>query len=127
MITDLFSRKIIGYDVRDTLAIEGSLAALGMALSTCDSPVGLIHHSDRGVQYCAQHYTDLLHQRDIRISMGEKGNPYDNAVAERVHGILKLEFLLDQLFGTFQRRSKVVDSLPGYTLGIAGIRHNPAP
>lgn len=100
LLTDVFSRKIIGYDVCDSLAVEGSLRALKMALSDVANPGEMIHHSDRGVQYCCYAYTDLLASKGVKISMGEKGNPYENALAERVNGILKLEFLLDQIFPT---------------------------
>ncbi len=100
LLTDVFSRKIVGYDVSDSLAVEGSLRALKMALPEVADPKALIHHSDRGVQYCCYAYTDLLQLKGVRISMGEKGNPYENALAERVNGILKLEFLLDQVFPT---------------------------
>jgi transposase InsO family protein len=100
LITELFSRKIVGWDVSDSLAVEGSLRALNMAFSQAVFSEGSIHHSDRGIQYSCYAYTDLLKSKGIEISMAAKGNPYENPVAERVNGILKLEFLLDQIFNT---------------------------
>jgi transposase InsO family protein len=100
LITDLYSRKIIGHDISDSLNIEGSIRALKMAMKgKCDLS-NLIHHSDRGIQYCSKNYTKLLTGKKIQISMAEKGNPYENAVAERVNGILKEEFMLGESFNT---------------------------
>ena len=100
LLTDMASRKIVGYDVSESLAVAGSLKALTVGLNGVEHPTALIHHSDRGIQYCCSTYTDRLHAMGVRISMGEKGNPYENALAERVNGILKLEFLLDKTFPT---------------------------
>ncbi len=69
---------------------------------------GLIHHSDRGIQYCSKTYTGILKSKEILISMSEKGNPYENAVAERVNGILKEEFLLNKKFKTKQHTIEAV-------------------
>jgi len=99
LITDVFSRYIVGYDVSSSLAVEGALRALEMALRQANSPVeGLIHHSDHGVQYTASAYRERLAQAGLRSSMGAVGNAYDNALAERVNGILKIEYLLGGLF-----------------------------
>lgn len=98
LITDLFSRKIIGYDISDSLNIEGSMRALKQAMWGKKNLEGTIHHSDRGIQYCSIEYTKLLTKRKMAISMAAKGNPYENAVAERVNGILKEEFLLSERF-----------------------------
>jgi transposase InsO family protein len=98
LVTDMYSRKIVGFDVSESLSLDGSLRALKMALSGVTDASKLIHHSDRGIQYCSDDYTKLLRADHSQISMGESGNPYDNAIAERVNGILKTEFLLD---GTF--------------------------
>lgn len=109
LITDLYSRKIVGYDLSVSLGVEGALRALKMALrGTTGNSDGLIHHSDRGIQYCCWDYTGLLKQRGIEISMGEAGNPYDNAVAERVNGILKIEFMLDSIFESAGRAKQAV-------------------
>lgn len=98
LITDLYSRKIVGYDFSDSLNLEGSLRALKMSLRGKEKLKNLIHHSDRGLQYCSNPYTELLTSHTIQISMSEKGNPYENAVAERVNGILKGEFMLSETF-----------------------------
>jgi putative transposase len=99
LVTDLYSRKIIGWDLSNSLSLEGALRAMERALAHAGGKVaGLIHHSDHGVQYTSRDYLALLQQADVRSSMGAVGNAYDNAVAERVNGILKLEFSLDQRF-----------------------------
>lgn len=100
LITDAYSRKIVGYDVSDNLELEGCRRALNRALHTVESCHDLVHHSDRGVQYCSNEYTSLLKQRGIKISMAAAGNCYENALAERVNGILKGEFNLDATFKT---------------------------
>jgi len=98
LVTDLYSRKIVGYDTSDSLELVGALRALKMAIRNADNLKKLIHHSDRGVQYCSYAYTGELLKRDIKISMTEENHCYENAVAERVNGILKDEFYLDQTF-----------------------------
>jgi transposase InsO family protein len=98
LVTDVYSRKIVGCDVSESLSFDGALRALKMALHGTRDPSKLIHHSDRGIQYCCHEYIDLLNKYGVSISMGEAGNPYDNAIAERVNGILKTEFLLDATF-----------------------------
>lgn len=101
LVTDVFSRKILGYDISDSLELAGCLRALKMALKP--RPKGLpegftIHHSDRGSQYCSNLYTELLIQNHVQISMAQTGNCYQNAMAERVNGILKMEFELGSVF-----------------------------
>jgi transposase InsO family protein len=94
LITDAYSRKIIGWSMSRTLHAEHALRALYMALSQL--PAGgreVIHHSDRGVQYCSNKYVRLLMRNGFKISMSEDGNPLDNAIAERVNGILKDEWI----------------------------------
>lgn len=100
LVTDLYSRKIVGYDVAPTLEATGPLNALRMALSGVKDPTGLIHHSDRGSQYCSLSYTKELLDHGCRISMTKPRSPHQNAVAERVNGILKSEFYLDSTFGS---------------------------
>ncbi len=100
ILTDVYSRKILGFDVSDSLSVEGSIRALKMTLKAVKKTEGIIHHSDRGIQYCCKEYTKTLKESAIRISMAEKGNPYENAIAERVNGILKIEFLLNEKFRT---------------------------
>ncbi|CAM1344188.1 Integrase [Tenacibaculum amylolyticum] len=95
LITDAYSRKIVGYELSETLEAEHSIKALKMALSPLKKQRDrrLIHHSDRGVQYCSYKYVKLLQDYDIQISMTENGDPLENAIAERVNGILKEEYL----------------------------------
>ncbi len=100
LITDLYSRKIVGYDVSESLNLEGSIRALKKAVEGKQDLTGLIHHSDRGIQYCSNIYTELLTCKVIKISMTQQGNPYENAVAERINGILKEEFMLSETFKT---------------------------
>jgi putative transposase len=97
LITDYYSRKIVGYDLSSSLSIDGSLRALRMALRQTREPSKLIHHSDRGIQYCCQAYVDLLRKNKVRISMTEQNHIYENAIAERVNGILKDEFCLGNI------------------------------
>jgi transposase InsO family protein len=108
LITDVYSRKIVGYHVNQHLDVDGALSAAQMALTTMSPVEEMIHHSDRGVQYCCDAYGELMKRYNIRLSMGEAGNPYDNAIAERVNGILKTEFLLDRTFATFQEAQRAV-------------------
>ena len=98
LITDMYSRKIVGYDISDSLELTGCLRALQKALRQARPASGLVHHSDRGIQYCSKEYVNELKKRDIRISMTEENHCYENAIAERVNGILKDEFYLDQCF-----------------------------
>ena len=110
LITDMYSRKIVGYDISDSLELEGCLRALKMALWHVHPGQGLIHHSDRGIQYCSNQYVAKLKKRKIRISMTEENHCYENAVAERVNGILKDEFYLDQCFFSTVHASKAAKS-----------------
>lgn len=99
LVTDLYSRRIMGYDLSRSLSLEGASRAMQMAIDQASQPLqGLIHHSDHGVQYTSGPYRALLARHHIRSSMGEVGNCYDNAVAERLNGILKLEYGLDETF-----------------------------
>lgn len=93
LITDAYSHKIVGYHVAETLETIQSLKALKMALESISSINHLIHHSDRGIQYCSNEYVKLLQDNKIEISMTENGDPLENAIAERVNGILKDEYL----------------------------------
>jgi putative transposase len=102
LVTDLHSRKIVGWDLRKSLAIEGSQSALIMALEGVADPSKLIHHSDRGIQYCSAGYVDILINKNIKISMTVENHCYENAVAERLNGILKEEFCLGQVHISFQ-------------------------
>lgn len=106
LITDAYSRKIIGYDLSDTLELKGSIKALQMACAQRKNMIKTIHHSDRGIQYCSNIYADLLKENNIQTSMAEAGNCYENAMAERVNGILKNEFNLDAVFLDLEHAKK---------------------
>jgi len=96
LVTDAYSKKVLGYNLSNSLNNEGTLNALNMAISRREyRGQPLIHHSDRGVQYCSDDYQDLLEKHQIKCSMTESYDPYANAVAERINGILKDEFLID--------------------------------
>lgn len=107
LITDMYSRKIVGYDVSDNLEMEGCFRAMRKALKDLPKEHLLIHHSDRGIQYCCRDYIKLLTKNHIGISMSAKGNCYENALAERVNGILKDEFYLGESFKTKEQAYKV--------------------
>lgn len=109
IITDAYSRKIVGYKLHPTLHSEGAVDALIMAASKSKRQQSLIHHSDRGVQYCCTDYVQMLEHYGINISMTENGDPYENAIAERVNGILKTEFLLNKTFSTYTEAKNAVD------------------
>lgn len=98
LITDLCSRRIVGYDFSNSLSVEGSLRALKHAIRSLKDKTGTIHHSDRGIQYCCHAYTKVLKRNKMKISMTEENHVYENATAERVNGILKNEFNLDYNF-----------------------------
>lgn len=104
LITDAYSRKIVGYCLYPSLKREGPILALKMALDPLDKErkYYIIHHSDRGIQYCSKEYTDLLGVNNVQISMAEKGNPYENAIAERVNGIIKSELGLGRVFKNYE-------------------------
>jgi len=128
-VTDAYSHKIVGWCLSETLEAEHTLEALRMAISqaTADEMKGLIHHSDRGVQYCSAAYTDELKKYGISISMTEDYKPTDNAIAERVNGILKTEVIYrERRFKTYQdaleRISRFIlfynDTRPHYSIGM---------
>ena len=98
LVTDAYSKRVMGYGVAETLRAVHCKAALEMALEQTDRQAGksLIHHSDRGIQYCSGEYVALLDSYTIQISMTENSDPRENAIAERVNGIIKNEYLADQ-------------------------------
>jgi putative transposase len=100
--------KYPGHALHPTLEAIGCVEALNSAINSgnADSPYFLIHHSDRGVQYCCSDYIDLLNQEGILISMTQSGSPYDNALAERVNGIIKNEFYLKKSTRIIKRQLK---------------------
>ena len=115
LITDAYSRKIMGYNFPQDLAAEGCINALKMALNTRLYNESIIHHSDRGSQYCSHNYIDLLLKNNIAISMTENGDPYENALAERVNGIIKTEFnLYSSSLGFDQTEHQVSKNIKSY-------------
>lgn len=122
LLTDLYSRKIVGYDVSNSLELSGAINALRTALKTTaarrDDKLTTIHHSDRAVQYCSPRYTDILFENQMKVSMTEENHVYENSVAERVNGILKREFLLDQSFRVVQQANcacrEAIETYNGY-------------
>jgi transposase InsO family protein len=116
LITDAFSRKIMGYCFRSDMLAQGCVQAMEMALN--NRKYGghiLIHHSDRGSQYCSKDYVDLLLYHGIQISMTQSGDPYENALAERMNGIIKGEFNLYSSTLSFeQTRQKIDCSIKAY-------------
>ena len=109
LITDAYSKKIVGYDVSNSLNVEGSIKALDMATkSRVYKRQPLIHHSDRGLQYCSNEYQQLLKENDISPSMTEKYDPYENAIAERVNGILKQEFSVARNIENLNFKKKLI-------------------
>jgi transposase InsO family protein len=100
LVTDYYTKEIIGWCVGETLEAKFAIEALNMALTRLGdkSPADLIHHSDRGVQYASYDYTGILKKNGIKISMTERGDPKDNAVAERINGIIKNELLMGMSF-----------------------------
>ena len=109
LVTDAYSKKIVGYDLSNSLSLQGVVRAMKMAIksrSRLDSP--LIHHSDRGLQYCSNEYQSLLFKNQIRCSMTTDSDPYSNAVAERVNGIIKNEFNLEKYKVDLNTLQKIV-------------------
>lgn len=115
LITDAYSRKIMGYSFRKDLSGQGCVDALKMALSSRIYHSDLVHHSDRGSQYCSKEYVNLLTENRIAISMTENGDPYENALAERMNGILKSEFELYSSHTSFAETcGKITKSIEAY-------------
>ncbi|MFV5696721.1 IS3 family transposase [Flavobacterium sp. LB3P122] len=97
LVTDAYSKKIMGYFVANNLNTQSSVMALKMALKQRkDFNLPLIHHSDRGIQYCANEYQEELNKNKVLCSMTQNSDPYENAVAERINGVLKQEFKIDK-------------------------------
>jgi len=94
LVTDAYSRKIVGYKLSDDMNAENVVQALNMAIKGRKSALSLIHHSDRGLQYCSKVYQDVLNINKIKPSMTDGYDCYQNALAERINGILKNEFLI---------------------------------
>jgi putative transposase len=116
LLTDAYSKKIMGWAFRKDLSAQGCIDALEMAIADRKYPQNrLIHHSDRGSQYCSKGYVDLLTDGNIAVSMTENGDPYENAIAERVNGILKAEFdLYGAQTGLRETTGKIRDNIQTY-------------
>jgi putative transposase len=115
LITDAYSRKIVGHALHHTLEAIGCVEALNNAIHSRKEnlPYFLIHHSDRGVQYCCSEYIDLLNHEGIAISMTQSGSPYDNALAERVNGIIKNEFYPKRIYQNHKEAIKAIGKIVG--------------
>jgi putative transposase len=115
LVTDAYSKKIVGYNLSDSLKADGALKALRMAIKHRSYPdQELIHHSDRGFQYCCDQYQQALKRNNLRCSMTESYDPYANAVAERINGIIKHEFLLDYQLKLESMEKLVKESIGTY-------------
>jgi putative transposase len=114
LVTDAYSRKIVGFCMNGDLSADGPLKALEMAFKGRTGAAPLIHHSDRGSQYCSDTYVNLLQKDSVSISMTQSGNPKDNALAERVNGILKQELLKDVYANITQARQAVIIAIDIY-------------
>ena len=118
LITDAYSRKIVGWHLSPSLAMGGALQALKMAIKQCPDPAGLIHHSDRGIQYCSHQYVAMLKKAKIEISMTQENHCYENSIAERANGILKQEYALDGTFYCQQQLAQAVkEGINSYNTG----------
>lgn len=102
LITDAYSKRIVGFELANNMQASTTLKALNKAISERVYQEKLTHHSDRGLQYCSSIYTQVLTKNNIKISMTQESDPYENAVAERVNGILKSEFGLDNIFESYE-------------------------
>ena len=110
LITDAYSKKIVGHYVAENLTTEGSLLALKKAVNHTNlKEKSIIHHSDRGLQYCSDEYQKILEKNNISCSMTQNSDPYENAVAERINGILKQEFDIDKFDVETKIKRKIVD------------------
>ena len=114
LVTDAYSRKIMGWHVHDSLQTEPVAQALKMALRARQSDQRLVHHSDRGIQYCSSYYQAIHQRHGLQCSMTDGYDCYQNALAERVNGILKTELLLQRPADLAQARRMVEQSVRIY-------------
>jgi transposase InsO family protein len=108
LVTDAYSRKIVGYKLSENLQCQGSIEALKMAIRTIRNTNKIIHHSDRGIQYCSKEYVSVLTRHGMEISMTDDGNVYENAIAERINGILKEEFGIGEGLKSYEQASRYI-------------------
>ncbi len=113
LVTDLFSRKILGFNISPNLSAKSAIKALMMAFNNMSDIKDCIHHSDRGIQYCSNQYTELLKKKNIRISMTENSDPLENAVAERINKTIKEEFTEEKQisFSNFKEAKTVISQI----------------
>lgn len=111
LITDAWSKKIVGWRLSPSYAVTGAIEALNMALSNNKIIAGIMHHSDRGIQYCCKEYTSILINKKAVISMTENSDPYENAIAERVNGILKTELLQKKYYDEQQAKKAIQQAI----------------
>jgi putative transposase len=114
LITDAYSRKIVGFHVSDNMRVDSAVIALQKALDQKPPDAIVIHHSDRGMQYCSNEYVKLLQQHHARISMTQNGDPYENAMAERVNGILKTELIAEAYLDVKEAMQHITRSITIY-------------
>jgi putative transposase len=108
-VMDLFSRKIVGWSLASHMKKELPIEALKMAIISRQPGVGLIHHSDRGSQYCSHDYIDILKEKEMQISMSRKGDPYDNACIESFHATIKKDLIYRKRFITREEAIKAIN------------------
>lgn len=113
LTTDVYSRKILGYCLSDSLKAQSALKTIKMAVKLIDNNNDSIHHSDRGIQYCCNAYTDYLKSKNIKISMTQNGDPLENPIAERINKTIKEEFTLQKQlsFSTFERATLMIPKI----------------
>jgi len=109
LLTDAYSRKIVGYYLGDSLETIGCVKALEMALADLPDELKPLHHSDRGCQYCSHLYVNCLREAGLKVSMTEEMHCYENALAERVNGILKMEYGLYSTFSDLPQAKMALD------------------
>ncbi|HYX07360.1 MAG TPA: IS3 family transposase [Bacteroidales bacterium] len=113
LITDMYSRKILGYNLSEDLKASSAIKALKMALGKMSSIKDCTHHSDRGIQYCSHQYTKLLKKNEILISMTENGDPLENPIAERINRTIKEEFT-EERYLSFRNISEGKEKIKGW-------------
>jgi len=109
LTTDAYSRKVVGYEVSRSLEANNAITCLKKAINNASQLEGVIHHSDRGIQYCSNEYVKLLQDNKMKISMTQDSNPLDNSIAERINGILKQEYIELEELKNFKILQSVVE------------------
>jgi putative transposase len=109
MITDAYTRKIMGYKMSQTMEASATKEALQMAINNRSYKESLIHHSDRGLQYCSKEYVELAESNGMQMSMTEQSDPYENALAERMNRTIKEEFGLNEVIKDHEQARLIVE------------------